>query len=190
MKQTIENLTKAFIGESQARNRYGIYAKIAKKEGFEQISAIFSETAEQEREHAKQLFKILNKIKADNNVVLVEAEAPLVWGTTIENLQASISGEKHEYESMYPEFAKTAEEEGSSEIAERLRAIGIAEKHHEERFKQLLKELENGTVFKKDRTVDWVCRKCGYAHTGNIPPEVCPSCSHPTSYFQIRAENY
>lgn len=194
MNQTIQNLTKAFIGESQARNRYTIYAKIAMKEGYEQIAEIFGVTAEQEREHAKWLFRMIGdlKKKSDENLdeIKVEASAPTIMGTTAENLKAAIAGEHYEYESMYPEFADTAEKEGHSEIAKRLLAIANAEEHHEERYKKLLKELEAGTVFKKEEEVTWVCRKCGHSHVGITPPEACPSCGHPTAYFQIKCEEY
>lgn len=194
MNQTIQNLTKAFIGESQARNRYTIYAKVAKKEGFEQIGAIFEETADQEREHAKWLFRMIQDLKqdADENLdeIKVEAGAPTTMGTTVEHLKAAIAGENYEYESMYPEFAKTAEEEGFPKIAERLRAIANAEAHHEERYKKLLAEVEANSVFEKQEEVEWVCRKCGHVHKGTTPPENCPSCGHPSSYFQVKSENY
>lgn len=194
MKKTLENLSKAFIGESQARNRYTIYAKIAAKEGFNKISEIFLLTAENEREHAKWLMRLINDIKEKHNitenVVHVEADAPNVMGDTVANLKAAIEGEKHEYTSMYPEFAAVAKEEGFKDIAVRLRAIAKAEEHHEERYKKLLKEVENKTVFKKEEKVYWVCMKCGYVHEGTTPPKSCPSCSHPTEYFEIKCENY
>jgi len=193
MEKTIENLTKAFIGESQARNRYTFYAKIAKKEGFEQISEIFLITAENEREHAKWLLRLINDLKKkdeDTNEISVETTAPITLGSTEENLKAAISGENYENTKMYPDFANVAEKEGLPEIAKRLRAIAIAEKHHEERFKKLLKEVENKTVFKKEKKVYWVCRKCGYIHEGKEPPEKCPSCDHPKSYFELKCEEY
>ena len=189
MTNTIQNLAKAFIGESQARNRYGFYSKIAKKEGFEQIAEIFLLTAENEREHASQLFKLINKFKKESNKNLeeikVEAEMPTAFGDTVENLKAAIAGENFEQTKMYPEFAEIAEEEGLTEIAMRLRAIAIAEKHHEERFKKLLAEVEGNSVFKKERKVYWVCRKCGYVSEANEAPEKCPSCGHPQSYFEV-----
>ncbi|MCD6515606.1 MAG: rubrerythrin family protein [Candidatus Odinarchaeota archaeon] len=192
--KTIENLVKAFIGESQARNRYAFYAKIAKKEGFEQIAEIFLITAENEKEHASSLFKMINELKKKSGEKLdeikVEAVAPLVLGDTIENLKAAIAGENYEYTKMYPEFAEVAEKEGFPKIAAKLRAIAKAEEHHEERFKKLLKEVEAGTVFKKEKETWWVCRECGYVHFGKEPPEVCPSCGHPKSYFQIKCEEY
>jgi len=194
MKNTIENLVKAFIGESQARNRYTFYAKIAKKEGFEQIAGIFLITAENEKEHASNLFKLINDLKKKSNERLdkinVEAVAPTVLGSTAENLKAAIAGENYEYTIMYPEFADVTEREGFPEIAKRLRAIAKAEKHHEERYKKLLKEVEAGTFFKKEKEVWWVCRECGYIHFGKEPPEKCPSCDHPRSYFQRRCEEY
>jgi len=194
MENTIENLVKAFIGESQARNRYTFYAKIAKNEGFEQIAEIFLITAENEKEHASNLFKLINELKKKSNEKLdeikVETVAPTVLGSTMENLKAAIAGENHEYTKMYPEFADAAEKEGFPEIAARLRAIAKAEKHHEERYKKLLKEVEAGTIFKKEKDVWWVCRECGYVHFGKEPPEECPSCDHARSYFQLKCEEY
>ncbi len=194
MNKTIQNLTKAFIGESQARNRYDMYAKIAKKEGYEQISAIFIETAVQEQEHAKQLFRMINQLEKDSGEdlgeIIVEAGCPTVLGNTKENLQASIAGENHEHTSMYPTFADIAEEEGFVEIANRLRAIAVAEKHHEERYKKFLSKIEDGSLFQKEEEKVWICKKCGYAHTGKTPPEVCPSCFHPKAYFQVQCEEY
>ena len=185
MTNTLTNLAKAFVGESQARNRYTIYAKTAKKEGYEQISAIFTETAEQELEHAKWLMRLINGLeekagkKAD---IKIEAEVPTVVGTTPENLAAAIGGEHHEHTSMYPEFAEAAEKEELPEIAGRLRAIAIAEKHHEERYKKLLTELEAGSLYQKDEETTWICRKCGYEHTGKSAPGECPACGHPKGY--------
>lgn len=194
MNKTIENLTKAFIGESQARNRYTFYAKIAKKEGFEQISEIFLITAENEKEHAKWIFRLINNIKKKSgenlDEIKVEASAPTTLSDTKENLKSAIAGENYEYTKMYPEFADIAEKEGFPEIATRLRAIAIAEKHHEYRYKKLLAELEGNTVFKKEKKVYWVCRKCGYVHEGEEPPEECPSCSHPKNYFERKCEEY
>ncbi|MFH1375791.1 MAG: rubrerythrin [Patescibacteria group bacterium] len=194
MNQTIQNLSKAFIGESQARNRYTIYAKIAQKEGFEQIGAIFLETAEQEREHAKWLFRMINDLKKESkedlSEIKVEAAAPTTLENTAENLKAAIAGENYEYTSMYPEFAETAEQEGHPEIAIRLKSIAKAEAHHEERYKKLLAILETESVFQKKEEVEWVCRKCGHIHTGKEPPKKCPSCGHPTAYFQRKCEEY
>ena len=194
MKKTIENLTKAFIGESQARNRYSFYAKAAKKEGFEQIAEIFLVTAENEKEHAKRIFEHIIELKKksgeDLDEIKVEAAAPLVFGSTIENLKSAIAGENYEHTQMYPEFANDAEKEGFPEIAKRLRAIAVAEKHHEERYKNLLKEVEAKTVFKKEKEVWWVCRECGYVYFGKEPPEKCPSCDHAKSFYQIKCEEY
>jgi len=194
MENTIQNLTKAFIGESQARNRYTFYAKIAKNEGYEQIAEIFLLTAENEREHAKWLFRLINELKKKTNErieeIRVEAVAPTVLGSTTQNLKAAIAGEHYEYSQMYPEFADVAQKEGFPEIAARLRAIAVAEKHHEERYKKLLEQLAGGTLFKKEEKTYWVCRKCGYVHEGPQPPENCPSCSHPKNYFEIKCETY
>ena len=194
MNKTIKNLTKAFIGESQARNRYTFYAKIAKKEGFEQIGEIFLITAENEKEHAKRLFEHIQELKKKTgeklDEIIVEAGAPTTYGNTIENLKAAMAGENHEYTQMYPEFAKTAEKEGLIEIAQRLRAIAVAEKHHEERYQKLLKQVEAGTVFKKQKDVWWVCRECGYVHFGKEAPKKCPSCDHPQSFYQVKCEEY
>ncbi|MEL7669381.1 rubrerythrin [Methanobacterium sp.] len=192
MQKTLENLAKAFIGESQARNRYTLYSKVAKKEGYEQLAEIFLNTAENEREHAKWAMKMINSLKVDGKPeeIIVTADAPTTMGTTVENLKATITGENYEHTKMYPEFADVAEEEGFKEIADRLRSIGHVEEHHEERFTKLLKEIKNDTVWKKEKEVKWVCRKCGYIHTGREPPEKCPSCDHPTKYFQIKCEEY
>lgn len=194
MKETIKNLTKAFIGESQARNRYTFYAKNAKKEGFEQIAEIFLITAENEKEHAKRLFEHIQELKKQSNEnfdeIKVEAAAPTILDSTAENLKAAIAGENYEHSQMYPEFADMAEKEGFPEIAKRLKAIAIAEIHHEERYKKLLKEVEAGTVFKKEEEVWWVCRECGYTHFGIEPPDECPSCDHERSFYQVKCEEY
>jgi rubrerythrin len=194
MGGTIENLTKAFIGESMARNRYSFYARIAQKEGFEQISEIFLITADNEREHAKWLFKLINglakKSGKEIDEIKVEAGAPTNLGDTVENLKAAIAGENYEHTQMYPGFADIAEKEGFPEIATRLRAIAVAEKHHEDRYTKLLNEVTGKTVFKKAEKVYWVCRKCGYVHEGEEPPGVCPSCSHPNNYFEMKCEMF
>jgi rubrerythrin len=194
MSETINNLAKAFVGESQARNRYTMYAKAAKKEGFEQIAGIFLETADQEREHAAQLFKMIQELKAtaseDLGEIKIEAGVPTVIGTTAENLKAAIAGEHYETTTMYPEFAETAKNEGLSQVATRLSFIGKAETHHEERYAKLLAVVEAGTVFKKEEEVWWYCRECGYAHFGKQPPEKCPSCDHEKSFYQLMNENY
>jgi len=194
MQKTLENLTKAFIGESQARNRYTFYAKVAKKEGYEQIGEIFTITADNEKEHATWLFRLINQLKEktgeDLSEINVEATTPTTLGTTAENLKAAIAGETYEYTQMYPEFAQVAEEEDLNEVAERLRAIAKAEEHHKERYEKILKEVEAGTVFKKDKEVWWVCRECGYVHFGTEPPEKCPSCDHPRGFYQLKCEEY
>lgn len=195
MQKTIENLTKAFIGESQARNRYTFYAKVAQKEGYQLVGGIFLETAEQEKTHAKRLFEHIQELKekiGDESLseIKVEAAAPTVYGTTIENLKAAISGEHYETSEMYPGFADVAEEEGLDEIAKRLRSIAKAEAHHEDRYKKLLAHVENGDMFKRDNESYWVCRECGYVHYGNEAPEKCPSCDHSRDYYQVRCEEY
>ncbi len=194
MKQTIKNLSFAFIGESMARNRYTFYAKIAMKEGFEQVSEIFSLTADQEKEHASWLLKLINQLKAksdeDLSEINLEAGVPTILGTTVENLKAAIAGENHEYTKMYPEFATIAESEGFPDIAIRIRAIAKAEEHHEERYKKILNQIEAGTVFKKEKEVWWTCRKCGYVHFGKEAPLSCPSCSHEQSFYQIKCEEF
>ncbi len=191
MKKTLENLIKAFIGESQARNRYTFYAKIAQKEGYEQIAEIFLLTAENEKEHAKRLFEHIQELnKGKLKETEVQALAPLIYGKTAKNLQAAIDGEHYEYTKMYPEFAKTAQKEGLLKIAARLEAIATAEKHHEQRYKKLLKEVKDKTVFKKKNKVWWVCRECGYIHFGKEAPKVCPSCDHEQSFYQLLCEKY
>ena len=194
MQKTMENLAKAFIGESQARNRYTLYSKVAKKEGYEQLAEIFLLTAENEREHAKWLMKMIQGLKAESGEALeeivVEAAAPIIYGTTVENLKSAIAGEHYENSEMYPEFAAAAEEEGFMDISDRLFAIGYAETHHEERYRKFLRQIEAGTLFKKDKEVEWVCRKCGHVYLGEEPPEKCPSCDHPSNYFELKCETY
>ena len=187
---TKENLMAAFIGESQARNRYAMYAKTAKKEGYEQISELFLATAENEREHAKWLYRMLIDLGANNEEITLAASGPVSLGNTAENLKAAIDGEHYENAVMYPGFADEAENEGYGDIAKRLRAIAEAEKHHEERYKKLLEEVEGKTVFRKKEKVQWVCRKCGYVHEGETPLDKCPSCDHPENYFEIKCEKY
>lgn len=191
MEQTLKNLAKAFIGESQARNRYTFYAKTAKKEGYEQISGVFLETANHEKEHAHQLFKLLQTLnKAQAKELAVEAAVPLVYKDTAANLEAAIAGERYETNEMYPEFANMAQQEGFTDIATRLRAIAQAEAHHQQRYQKLLVQLEAGTVFAKEKDVYWTCRECGYTHFGKQAPVKCPSCDHEQSYYQIQCENY
>ena len=190
MSKTLENLTKAFIGESQARNRYTFYAKQAVKDGYEQISDVFLQTAENEREHAKWLFILINKIKKNDDEILVESKVPTILGDTATNLKAAISGEHFETHEMYPKFAKVAKKEGYDEIAIRLEAIGDAEKHHETRYKALLKIVKDGTTHKKETPVQWMCRKCGHTEIGKEPLVKCPACDHPTKYFEIVCDEY
>ena len=187
MKKTMENLAKAFVGESQARNRYTIYSRTAKDEGYEQISEIYLKTAENEWEHAKWLFRMINQLKGDRKdfeEIAIEADVPTSFGSTADNLRASIAGEEFENTVMYPEFAAVAESEGLPEVAARLRAIGHAENHHKTRFEMLLAALEGKALFKKGKEVEWECRKCGYLHRGKDAPDLCPSCDHPTKHFQ------
>ncbi len=190
MKETLQNLTKAFIGESQARNRYDFYAKIANKEGYEQIAGIFLETAQQEKTHAKRLFEHIQELKGKMEEIEVEASAPAIYKKTIDNLKAAIAGENHEYTDMYPSFAKTADKEGFPKIAARMRSIAVAEKHHEERYIKLLKVVSEKSIFKKKSNTSWICRECGYMHSGKDAPLMCPSCDHPQAFYQVKCENY
>lgn len=184
--QTEKNLLAAFAGESQARNRYSYFASQAKKEGYEQIAAIFEETANQEKEHAKREFKFLK-----GGEVEISAAFPAgVIGTTVENLKEAAAGEHYETTEMYPGFAEVADKEGFAEIAEVFRNIAIAEKRHEQRYLKLAKNINDGLVFKRDKPVRWVCRNCGYVHEGLEPPETCPACAHPLSYFEMEAANF
>jgi len=184
--QTEKNLLTAFAGESQARNRYSYFASQARKEGYEQIGAIFEETANQEKEHAKREFKFL-----EGGEVEITAAFPAgVIGNTLENLKAAAAGEHYENTQMYPGFAETAEKEGFAEIAEVFRSIAVAEKRHEDRYVALAKNLTEGRVFKREKPVRWVCRNCGYVHEGPEAPDVCPACAHPQSYYELEAVNY
>ncbi|MEA2046074.1 MAG: rubrerythrin family protein [Euryarchaeota archaeon] len=184
--RTEKNILTAFAGESQARNRYNFFASQAKKEGYEQISAIFSDTAENEKEHAKRLFKFLE----GGDVEITAAFPAGVIGDTKENLKAAAAGENHEYTQMYPEFARIADEEGFQEIASVMRAIAVAEKEHETRYLSLIENIEEERVFKRDNVVKWRCRNCGYVHEGTEAPEECPACAHPRDYFELLCENY
>jgi rubrerythrin len=184
--QTEKNLLISFAGESQARNRYSYFASKAKKEGYVQIAAIFEETANQEKEHAKRFFKFL-----EGGEVEVTAAFPAgVIGTTLENLKVAAGGEKHEHSQMYPEFAKTAREEGFPVIAAVFDAVSVAEKHHEKRYRNLVANIESNMVFKKNDVMLWKCINCGYIHQAVEAPEQCPACAHPQSYFEILGENY
>ena len=183
---TEKNLLTAFAGESQARNRYTYFASQAKKDGFVQIQSIFEETANQEKEHAKRLFKFL-----EGGEVEIKASFPAgVIGSTQENLKAGAAGEHYEHTEMYPGFAKTARDEGFEAIANVLEAIAVAEKQHEKRYLDLAANIEAGRVFKRDTEVVWRCRNCGYLHTGSEAPETCPACAHPKAHFELLGENY
>ena len=184
--QTEKNLLTAFAGESQARNRYTYFASKAKNEGYMQISAIFEETANQEKEHAKQLFKFLQ-----GGEIEISASFPAgVIGTTLQNLKESAAGENYEHSQMYPEFAEIAYEEGFEKIAKVFEAIAVAEKQHEKRYLALASNIEADRVFKGEKKVVWRCRNCGYLHKGNEAVETCPACSHPRAYFELLGENY
>lgn len=184
--RTEKNLCISFAGESQARMRYTYFSSQAKKEGFEQIAAIFLETAEQEKEHAKRMFKFL-----EGGMVEITASYPAgVIGTTAENLKAAAAGENEEWTNDYPKFADIAEEEGFPAIAKMYREISVAEKGHEERYLALLKNVEESKVFKKDEPVIWQCRNCGYLFEGTSAPEVCPACLHPQAFFEVKKSNY
>lgn len=184
--QTEKNLLTAFAGESQARNRYTYFASQARKEGYEQIAAIFEETANQEKEHAKREFKFLE----GGEVEIFAAFPAGVIGSTLENLKAAAAGEHYENTEMYPNFAEVAEKEGFAEIATVFRKIAIAEKRHEQRYLALVKNLNEGLVFKRKNKVRWVCRNCGYVHESAEAPAVCPACAHPQSYYELEALNY
>lgn len=171
--ETEKNLRSAFSGESEARNKYTYFASVAKKEGYEQIAALFQKTADNEKEHAKMWFKELNGI-----------------GNTADNLKAAAEGENYEWTDMYEGFAKTAEEEEFPELAAKFRLVAEIEKHHEERYRALLKNVETAAVFEKSEVKVWECRNCGHLVVGTKAPEVCPTCAHPQSYFEVRAENY
>jgi rubrerythrin len=184
--QTEKNLLAAFAGESQARNRYTYFASQAKKEGFVQISDIFAETADQEKEHAKRFFKFLE----GGDVEITAAFPAGVIGTTLENLKAAAAGENYEHTTMYPEFAKTASEEGFEAVAMVFNAISVAEKQHEKRYNDLVANIEANRVFKRGENVTWRCRNCGYLHEGKAAPELCPACAHPQAHFELLGENW
>jgi rubrerythrin len=183
---TERNLLKAFAGESQARNRYTFFASTAKKEGYEQIAAIFLETAENEKEHAKVFFKYL-----EGGEVEITAEYPAgKIGSTAENLLHAAEGERLEWGALYPDFAETAKKEGFEEVAESFTEIGEVEEEHEKRYRKLLENVKSGTVFKKAKEVKWRCRNCGYVHHGREAPVTCPACKHPQSFYELLVENY
>ncbi len=184
--RTEKNLLASFAGESQARNRYTFFASKAKKEGYEQISAIFTETAGNEKEHAELFFKLLK-----GGMVEITASYPAgVIGTTAENLKEAAEGEKLEWGTLYPDFAEVAEEEGFKEVANTFRMVAKVEKEHERRYRKLLANVEQGKVFKKDKPIKWKCRNCGHIYEGSEAPERCPVCDHARSYFEVWCENY
>ncbi|TSA37159.1 MAG: rubrerythrin family protein [Porphyromonadaceae bacterium] len=184
--KTEKNLLKAFAGESQARNRYEFFAKAARKEGFEQIAALFEETAGNEQSHAKRFFKFL-----EGGAVEITVMYPAgIIGTTAENLKASAMGEHEEQTELYPEFERVAREEGFNEVANAFKLIAKVEAEHERRFRKLLENMETGKVFEREEIVRWKCRKCGYVHEGTKPLENCPACQHPKSYFELKESNY
>ncbi|MEG2070015.1 MAG: ferritin family protein [Bacteroidales bacterium] len=184
--KTEQNLLISFAGESQAKNRYTYFSKVAKKEGYEQIAAIFAETAAQEEQHGKQFFKFL-----EGGMVQITATFPAgVIGTTEENLLAAANGEYEEWSDMYPAFAKIAEEEGFPKIATKFKMVAKAETMHENRYRRLLENIKNNCVFTKTEKVKWVCRNCGYVHEGTNALTTCPSCEHPMAYFELKPENY
>lgn len=184
--QTEKNLLTSFAGESQARNRYTFFAGAAKKEGFEQIAAIFTETAEQEKEHAKRMFKFL-----EGGSVEITASYPAgIIGSTLENLQAAAAGEHQEWSADYPHFADVAEQEGFPEVALMYRNICIAEKGHEERYRAFVSNIESASVFAKEGETVWQCRNCGFIYVGKEAPEVCPACLHPKAYFEVKKTNF
>jgi len=184
--QTEKNLLTAFAGESQARNRYTYFASQARKDGYQQIAAIFEETASQEKEHAEREFKFLAGGEAE-----ITASFPAgIIGSTLENLKAAAAGEHYENTQMYPEFAQVAEKEGFEQIADVFRNIAVAEKRHEDRYAALAKNITDGVVFRRSMPVRWVCRNCGYVYEGTEPPDTCPACAHPKSYYELEALNY
>ena len=184
--QTEKNLLKAFAGESQARTRYTFFASVAKKEGYEQIAAIFTETAEQEKEHAERFFKFLG-----GGMVEITASYPAgVIGKTIDNLKEAAAGEKDEWSELYPTFARVAREEGFDKVADAFEHITEVEQVHEARYLKMLAHLEDGTMFKRSEPIKWQCRNCGYVHTGTEAPKTCPACLHPQAYFEPMKNNY
>lgn len=187
--ETEKNLLKSFAGESQARTRYTYFASVAKKEGFEQISAIFTETSDNEKEHAEIFFKYLEPINGEHLEITASYPAGKI-GTTSENLLAAANGEQEEWGELYPDFEKTAREEGFNEIADSFKEIAEVEEQHEKRYRKLLENVKNKTVFKKEKVVRWKCRNCGYIHEGKEAPKKCPACKHPQEYYELLCENY
>jgi rubrerythrin len=190
--KTAENLLKAFAGESQARNRYTYFASAADKEGYKQIRNIFIETADNEKEHAKRFYKfLLEGLKAEiPTAIEINAAYPVAQGKTLDNLVASANGENEEWSELYPDFAKTADEEGFPEVAVVFRMIALAEKRHETRYRKLANNVENNKVFFRDSKTSWKCGNCGYVHEGECAPESCPACAHPRDHFELFVEAY
>jgi rubrerythrin len=188
--KTAENLMKAFAGESQARMRYTYYASVARKEGYRQIEEIFLETAENEKEHAKLFWKQLLKNGMNEEGVTINATYPVGYGNTMQNLGYAADGEKEEWTQLYSGFAEVAEEEGYHEVAQTFKKIGLVEKRHEERYRKLMDNVKNGTVFKKGEKVYWKCRNCGHIVEASQAPEICPVCDHPQAHFEVWVENY
>lgn len=187
--KTAENLMKAFAGESQARNRYTFYSSVAKKEGYVQISRLFMETADNEKEHAERFFKFL-KETYKHEAINITADFPVTLGNTMDNLLAAAEGEHEEWDDLYPAFAKVAREEGFDAIAMVFEKIASVEKHHEARYRKLLSNIEKDKVFKKEESILWKCGNCGYIHEGTCAPELCPACAHPKAYFEVLCDNY
>jgi len=188
-KETPKNILRAIAGESMARNKYTFFASQAKKDGFEQIAAIFEETADNEKEHAKRLMKLLKSVDQNAKSTLENYDFAIV-DTTTKNLEHAAAGENYEYTTMYPTFMKKAEEEGETEAASVFKEIGEVEEKHEERYLQLKKNVDEGKVFKKDEEVEWKCRNCGYIHKGKEAPALCPACAHPQAFYEVRSINY
>lgn len=186
---TFQNLANAFAGESQARNRYVFFGGIAKKEGFQAIQATFQSTADNEQEHAKVFYKLMNKFSPDKNIIHVKADYPLVMGTTVINLQSAAAGEKEEWE-IYADFGGIAEKEGFPDVAVAFRTISTVEHHHYLRYQQLAEAIENKTLFHGANPLDWKCTNCGYVHRGKNAPEICPACVHPQGFFISLPQNY
>ncbi len=195
MNKLIEQLAQAYVGESQARMRYTEYAKIAKKEGYEQIGAIFLETADHEKTHGKNFFRMIQKVfeklgESEEVLELKNVAVPVIRGTLVENLKASIKGEHHEHTELYPTIAKIAKEEGFPELSTQILGIAKAEEHHEKRYAMLLEQIEKASFFKKDGKVWWLSMECGYWHYAEEPPTMCPSCLHPKAFFKKMDEDY
>ena len=188
--KTAENLMKSFAGESQARMRYNYYASVANKEGFRQIEAIFIETADNEKEHAKLFMKQLIKNGMNENVIEINTGYPVAYSDTMKNLEYAANGEQEEWTDLYPTFGKVAEKEGFDEVAEVFRLVALVEKRHEKRYRKLLNNVKNHTVFKKEGKVFWKCRNCGHIVESIEAPEVCPVCDHPQAHFEVCLENY